>query len=59
MSHHRTFYEQFRTLGINYPALADGICPTLHPYIEEYEAGILSEASEPEPVVICIDGAGW
>ena len=48
-----------RTLNICYPALADGVCPTLHPYLEEYEAGILSEASEPEQVVICIDGAGW
>jgi hypothetical protein len=27
-----------KTLGINYPALADGVCPTLHPYLEEYEA---------------------
>ena len=30
--------DLLRTLNIYYPALADGICPTLHPYIEEYEA---------------------
>lgn len=26
-----------RTLNINYPALADGECEALHPYLEEYE----------------------
>ena len=31
MSHRRISYE--------HPALADGVCPTLHPYLEEYEAG--------------------
>ena len=30
--------DLLRTLNINYPALADGVCPTLHPYIEEYDA---------------------
>ena len=30
--------DLLRTLNIYYPALADGICPTLHPYLEEYEA---------------------
>jgi hypothetical protein len=25
-----------RTLNIYYPALADGVCSTLHPYLEEY-----------------------
>jgi hypothetical protein len=24
------------SLGINYPALADGECAALHPYLEEY-----------------------
>ena len=24
------------TLGICHPAIADGVCPTLHPYLEEY-----------------------
>ena len=28
--------DLLRTLNINYPALADGVCPTLHPYLEEY-----------------------
>lgn len=31
--------DLLRTLNINYPALADGVCPTRHPYLEEYEAG--------------------
>lgn len=31
--------DLLRTLNICYPALADGVCPTLHPYLEEYEAG--------------------
>lgn len=26
--------DLLRTLNINYPALADGVCPTLHPYLE-------------------------
>lgn len=30
--------EALRTLNINYPALADGECAALHPYLEEYEA---------------------
>lgn len=28
--------DLLRTLNINYPALAEGVCPTLHPYLEEY-----------------------
>lgn len=28
--------DLLRTLNICYPALADGVCPTLHPYLEEY-----------------------
>ncbi len=31
--------EALRTLNICYPALADDVCSTLHPYLEEYEAG--------------------
>ena len=30
--------DLLRTLNICYPALADGVCHTLHPYLEEYKA---------------------
>ena len=47
------------SLGINYPALADGECQTLHPFLESYEVELVSEARQAEPVIICIDGEGW
>ena len=40
-----------RTLNINYPALADGVCPTLHPYLEEYT----EEDEGQDRVVIYVD----
>ena len=51
--------DLLRTLNINYPALAEGVCPTLHPFLDEYEVELVSEARQTEPVIICIDGEGW
>lgn len=47
------------SLGINFAALSEGACPTLHPYLESYEVELASEAKSAEPVIICIDGEGW
>lgn len=47
------------SLGINYPALADGVCPTLHPFLESYEVELVSETKGAETVIVCIDGEGW
>ena len=46
------------SLGINYPALAEGVCPTLHPYLEEYEVELASEARGVDPVIIYLDAEG-
>ena len=51
--------DLLRTLNINYPALSEGVCATLHPFLEEYEVELASEAKSAEPVVICVDGDGW
>ena len=40
-----------KTLGINYPALADCVCSTLHPYLEEYT----EEDEQQGRVVIYLD----
>ena len=47
-----------RTLNICYPALADGVCPTLHPYLDEYEVELVSEARGVDPVIIYLDADG-
>jgi hypothetical protein len=47
-----------RTLNIYYPALAEGVCPTLHPYLEEYEVELASEARGVDPVIIYLDAEG-
>lgn len=44
------------SLGINYAALSEGVCTTLHPFLEEYEVELASEAKSAEPVIICVDG---
>ena len=36
--------DLLRTLNICYPALAEGVCPTLHPFLDEYEVELVSEA---------------
>lgn len=51
--------SSIRTLGINYPALTDGECQTLHPFLESYEVELASEAKGAETVIVCIDGEGW
>lgn len=43
--------EALRTLNICYPALADGVCLTLHPYLEEYTG----EDEQQGRVVIYLD----
>ena len=47
------------SLGINFAALSEGACLTLHPYLESYEVELVSEPKSAEPVIICIDGEGW
>ena len=46
------------SLGINFAALAEGVCPTLHPYLDEYEVELVSEARGVDPVIIYLDAEG-
>ena len=43
--------EALMTLNICYPAIADGECPSLHPYLEEYTG----EDEQQGRVVIYVD----
>lgn len=43
------------SLGINYPALADGECQTLHPFLESYEVELVREAMGVDSVILYLD----
>ena len=46
------------SLGINFAALSEGACPTLHPYLESYEVELTGEARQADPVIIYLDAEG-